>query len=1163
MPNKLKVIIEGLFPQHAPTTWPPTPYRGQEDSNAAERIITNEELVIVAKGLKTRKAPGMNGIPDIALKTAILAFPDMFRSVMQKCLDESHFPDRWKAQKLVLLPQPGKSPVDPASCRPICLLDTLGKLLEKVILNRLTIWFPERKVHGGCYPDSNLKGREVVNATFRIAYTRYDTSVGRKTIRITAGVPQGSILGPTLWNGMYNDVLTLNLPKGVEIVGFADDVILTVTGESLEEVEMLATETIDMIAHWMQGAKLQLAHHKTEVLVEMQEDTFNQAEAVIRGRVSIRGTIKILGILKITHEDKVNSRYAGGRTNIQDALLNDDEKIVLDYIIANAEAEYLVTNIDASNSGGGRPLTNSTNTQSDAGNGINTTATGRNPYLVGVQSRFRRRYYHKTIFIVLIVVIVILLIGLIVVACLLHFPPHVCHSADCLRAAAAFKQSMDTRADPCDDFYRYTCGNWADDHPRPDTYSSYDWFSERQSRILRNIRQYLQLNDTASDDPKSVKQARGMYRACMNLTAMDALGYEPVFSLLDDFYLPSYPTILNITDTNYEDYNFDWVRSLAKIRQLFGMDILIGFDVFPDPKDRDYNKLVLGTPEKESDLPFNENVLKQIMNAKHKIMVSETKEDDDDDDVEGDTDYMKAYKTFMIGTMKILVNSTDPKIDLDSFSESFTKAADIYVRMSKVISKLDKIAENASKSNQPEDSLNVQDLVNTTVRELQTLTDQFLAPRDPVPIWEQYLEEVFDGVPEAQLNLSEDLILTSNADIYYLQLLTDYLSLTPLVHIELFIWWTVVEELILHTTAEIRKLHYEYYKVTTVTEGFTPRSLYCAGAVNKLMGMAVSYAIADKSFLHDTKPKMQRMLRYIQGAFERLVRDTTWMDWKTKQSTLEKSKAMRSLIGFPEWILNHTKLEEHYDTLEINDTQHLDNMMQIIRLNNIRQLRRWRLKNVLSWDTVPTNVNAFHTFQDNAITIPIAILQYPFYHLGLEALNYGSIGTILGHELTHGFDDSGRQFDKEGNLKQWWTNSTVREYVNRTGCFVQQYSGYYIDEAKDYIDGQQTLGENIADNGGVREAYYAYKMYVQREGTEPLLPGFENYTHEQLFFISYGNLWCESHTASAAKSALDDTHSPGWVRLRGVLSNSPEFSRTFGCRQGSGMNPTGDKCRIW
>ncbi|KAL1396525.1 hypothetical protein pipiens_010466 [Culex pipiens pipiens] len=763
-----------------------------------------------------------------------------------------------------------------------------------------------------------------------------------------------------------------------------------------------------------------------------------------------------------------------------------------------------------------------------------------------------------------------------------HFPPEICLSPECLRSAANLKQTMNTRVDPCEDFYAFTCGNWAEDHPRPETYTSYDWFSERQSRILRNVRTYLQKNDSDSE-PEPVRQSRAMYRACMNLTAMDSLGYDPIFTVLSELQLPNLPTILNLTDTDYAAYSYDWIRSLAKVKQQLQLDVLFGFDVFPDPKDRDHNRLVLGTIETSSSLPFNDHILRHVRAAKHRIVVSES-EDDDDDVLEVDTAYLKAYKKFMIAAIKVLANNTDSKVELDAHEESFQKAADIYVKMSKVIKKFEDQAENASKTNSTEDRLNLHDVVYTTAPELQNMTDLYIAPKEPFPIWERFLNKVFDGIPEAQLNVKEDLILTSNADLLYLRLLADYLAQTPLAHIELFIWWTVVEELILHTTTEIRKLHYEHYQSMMTVNGFTPRSLYCTGTVNKLMGMAVSYAIAGQNFLQDTKPKVQQMLQYIQHAFERLVRDTTWMDWSTKRATLDKSEAMRSLIGFPEWILDEEQLKKLYDTLDISDSQHLDNMLQIIRLRNVKKLRYWRLKNVVGWDTLPTNVNAFHTFQDNAITIPIAILQYPFYHLGLEALNYGAIGTVLGHELTHGFDDSGRQFDKDGNLKQWWSNSTVQEYVNRTACFVQQYSGYYIDEADDYvtspptnqpnlktktpfpfqIDGLQTLGENIADNGGVREAYHAYKIYMKHHRKEPLLPGFENYTHEQLFFISYGNLWCESHTASAAKAALDDTHCPGWIRLKGVLSNSPEFSRTFGCKVGSGMNPAAaENCRIW
>uniref|UniRef100_A0A182NFH6 Uncharacterized protein n=1 Tax=Anopheles dirus TaxID=7168 RepID=A0A182NFH6_9DIPT len=779
--------------------------------------------------------------------------------------------------------------------------------------------------------------------------------------------------------------------------------------------------------------------------------------------------------------------------------------------------------------------------------------------------RFRRRYYHKSILLFLLLVILLLTIAIIVIACLLHFPPEICHTADCLRSAAALKHSMDLTVDPCEDFYQYACGNWEDEHPRPDSYVSFDWFSERQAKILRNIRHYLQAN-SSEFDPKPVVQARAMYAACMNLTAMDQLGYGPVFKYLKQFSLPPYPTLLNVTvETErpvFKGYGFDWVRTLAKIKQLLGMDIFIGLDVYPDPRHRDYNRLVLGTPEAGSDLPFNTDILKHIRHwrSRPKLTVSADKSSEDDTDDEADSDpeeekmSLSAYKKFMVGVMKLLVNHTDATIKVESFNENFEKAATIV---------FNREAENASRSTNVEDRLNLQDIVYYTVADLQNITDTHLAPRDPLPIWEQLLASMFEGIPEAQLNLQDEMILTSNADILYLKLLVDYLAGTPLSHIELYIWWTVVEELILHTTVEVRKLYYDYYRTVSPSEGFSSRTLYCTGTVNRLLGMAVSYAISSDNFTRHTKPRVQDMLRYIRVAFEGLVRDTTWMDWPTKQSTLRKSDAMRSLIGFPEWILDETKLEQHYHGLKVNASTHLENMMEEIQRKNIIKLRRWRHKHELSWETMPTNVNAFHTFQENAITIPIAILQYPFYHLGLEALNYGALGTILGHELTHGFDDSGRQFDKNGNLKQWWTNKTVQEYVNRTMCFVNQYSQYFIPEADDYIDGLLTLGENIADNGGVREAFRAYQLYAKHAGKEPLLPGFEHYTHEQLFFISYGNIWCESHTQAAAKAYLDDSHCPGKFRLKGVLTNSPEFSQTFGCKHGTGMNPAKQKCRIW
>lgn len=353
-PEKLQIIVDGLFPQHAPTVWPPTPY-GQEGEERA--IITNEELIEAAKKMKPKKAPGPDGIPNVALKAAITANPDMFRTSLQICLDEGHFPAQWKRQKLVLLPKPGKPPGEPGSFRPICLLDTLGKLLERIILNRLMA-FTEgerglsewqygfrkgkstvdaiktvidtadkartKKRRGNRYcavvtidvrnafnsasweaiavalhkmkvPDYLCK---ILGSYFENRVLSYSTSEGQKTRSVNAGVPQGSILGPTLWNAMYDGVLTLRLPTGVKIVGFADDITLVVIGDSLERVEVLATEAVDAVENWMYEKKLVIAHQKTELLLISNRKVVQKAEITVgEHTIASKRELKHLGVM--------------------------------------------------------------------------------------------------------------------------------------------------------------------------------------------------------------------------------------------------------------------------------------------------------------------------------------------------------------------------------------------------------------------------------------------------------------------------------------------------------------------------------------------------------------------------------------------------------------------------------------------------------------------------------------------------------------------------------------------------------------------------------------------------------------------------------------------------------------------------------------------------
>lgn len=256
--------------------------------------------------------------------------------------------------------------------------------------------------------------------------------------------------------------------------------------------------------------------------------------------------------------------------------------------------------------------------------------------------------------------------------------------------------------------------------------------------------------------------------------------------------------------------------------------------------------------------------------------------------------------------------------------------------------------------------------MNLSVDNFQNSTDQVIAP-NTLPIWTQYLTTIFKDVQPA-VNFNDHLILTSRADMYYLQHVMQFILDTPKVDLELYIWWTIVEEMVLHTTSDIRKLHNEYAKTITNLEGTTPRSLYCTSGVNQLMGMAVSYAIAQPHFITMTKPKVQTMIENIRLAFDHLVSEITWMDTGTKCSTLEKSHAMKSFVGFPDWILKNGQLDEFYADLSFNSSTHLKNLIDVLKWQMNEKLKTLNLTEDIGWATTPTNVNAFHTFQANAIS---------------------------------------------------------------------------------------------------------------------------------------------------------------------------------------------------
>uniref|UniRef100_A0A8C1H1Y2 Neprilysin n=1 Tax=Cyprinus carpio carpio TaxID=630221 RepID=A0A8C1H1Y2_CYPCA len=336
----------------------------------------------------------------------------------------------------------------------------------------------------------------------------------------------------------------------------------------------------------------------------------------------------------------------------------------------------------------------------------------------------------------------------------------------------------------------------------------------------------------------------------------------------------------------------------------------------------------------------------------------------------------------------------------------------------------------------------------------------------------------------------------------------------------------------------------------------------CAIYVNNNMENAVGRLYVEEAFPGDSK---DMMITNITDVFVSNLDDLAWMDAETKKAAGEKARAIRERIGFSENIMNNTYLDQEYQDLSYRAEEYFENILKNLEFGQKKRLKKLKIKvNKEEWITGAAVVNAFYSSSRNQIVFPAGILQPPFFGKGQPwSLNYGGIGMVIGHEITHGFDDNGRNFDKDGDLKDWWTPSSTQKFHELSKCIVDQYGSYSWDLANGQnLNGNNTLGENIADNGGIRQSYQAYQNYVKKHGKEAPLPGID-LNHEQLFFLNFAQVWCGTHRPEhAVNSIKTDVHSPGKFRVLGSLQNFPEFAKAFQCQKNTNMVPE-KICRVW
>ncbi|XP_054161800.1 neprilysin-2-like [Oppia nitens] len=314
-------------------------------------------------------------------------------------------------------------------------------------------------------------------------------------------------------------------------------------------------------------------------------------------------------------------------------------------------------------------------------------------------------------------------------------------------------------------------------------------------------------------------------------------------------------------------------------------------------------------------------------------------------------------------------------------------------------------------------------------------------------------------------------------------------------------------------------------------------------------------------------PNAQKMFNNIVNEFRSSLQLNKWMKTETLEKALKKLDNLKLVVGYPDQLMDEANVADYYHTLTINNSDDY--------FGNHNLLNKWFMdlnfgglkKSIdpLDWRKIGSlvDVNANYQPQRNRVFILASILQEVFYNKDRpNYMNYGAIGFVFGHELIHGFDDEGRQYDSTGNLRNWWDTDTDALYKQKAECFVQQYSNFTVNEISKKVNGLYTQGENIADNGGIIQSYRAYEKYVAKRGPEPRLPAL-NYTSEQLFWISSAVQWCSKLTnEQLLNKLLTDVHTPYRQRVNGYVSNSVDFSKVFNCSLGSPMNPL-NKCKLW
>jgi putative endopeptidase len=435
--------------------------------------------------------------------------------------------------------------------------------------------------------------------------------------------------------------------------------------------------------------------------------------------------------------------------------------------------------------------------------------------------------------------------------------------------------------------------------------------------------------------------------------------------------------------------------------------------------------------------------------------------------------------------------------------------------------------------------------------------------RDPTKLYNKFSVEGLTAktpnlnwasiLPELGYKGKQDSVIVSNPK--FMVFIDSLLNKIPLDDWKTYLKWGVLKNAAPYLSSEFVDANFAFNQSLSGQKEQTPRWQRMSGLIDNQLGDLLGQLYVDKYFNQAAKVRMLELVNNLQTTFDSRIKKLDWMSEVTKQRALAKLHSFVKKIGFPDKWKNYAEIvikrDDFYGNLQrCSQWQYNDNISRLGKPIDKTE-----------WGMTPPTVNAYYSPQKNEIVFPAGILRFPFFDFEADdAINYGGIGAVIGHEMTHGFDDQGRQFDANGNLQDWWTKADADEFKKRADEVVQQYNGYTILDTV-HVNGKLTLGENLADLGGLSIAYEAFKNTKQGQSTEKI----DGFTPDQRFFLNWSQVWRNNILPeAAAQRIVTDNHSPGMYRSNGPLTNMEAFYKAFDVKFGDKMYKAPEKrTKIW